>query len=105
MEAKNILNNHLDILLVEDSPTQLQQLQHSLETHDYRVITAVNGKLGLEAARKYSPAIIISDIVMPEMNGFELCKAIRSDEILKDTPIVLLTSLSGPASLKLDSPS
>jgi PAS domain S-box-containing protein len=97
MESKIKLNNNLRILIVEDSPTQLEQLQHSLETHDYLVITAVNGKLGLETARKHQPAIIISDIVMPEMNGYELCKAIRSDEILKDTPIVLLTSLSGPA--------
>ena len=93
MEPKN----DLEILIVEDSPTQLEQLQHSLETHDYKVITAVNGKLGLEAARKHSPAIIISDILMPEMDGYDLCKAIRSDEILKDTPIVLLTSLSSPA--------
>lgn len=97
MKSKDIVNNQSDILLVEDSPTQLQQLQHLLETHGYNVITAVNGKLGLEAARMHPPAIIISDIVMPEMNGFELCKAIRSDEILKDTPIVLLTSLSGAA--------
>ena len=97
MKSKDIVNNQSDILLVEDSPTQLQQLQHFLETHDYNVITAVNGKLALEAARMHPPAIIISDIVMPEMNGFELCKAIRSDEILKNTPIVLLTSLSGAA--------
>ncbi|MHB8581276.1 MAG: response regulator [Ignavibacteriaceae bacterium] len=97
MEPKIKLNNNLGILLVEDSPTQLEQLQYSLEAHDYKVITAVNGKLGLEAARKHLPAIIISDIIMPEMNGYELCKAIRSDEILKDTPIVLLTSLSGSA--------
>ncbi|MHB1688884.1 MAG: PAS domain S-box protein [Ignavibacteriaceae bacterium] len=97
MESKIKLNNNSGILIVEDSPTQLEQLQHSLETHDYKVITAVNGKLGLEAARKHSPAIIISDILMPEMNGYELCKAIRSDENLKDTPIVLLTSLSSPA--------
>ncbi len=97
MDTKIKLNNNSGILIVEDSPTQLEQLQHSLETHDYKVITAVNGKLGLEAARKHQPAIIISDIVMPEMNGYELCKAIRSDGILKNTPIVLLTSLSSPA--------
>ena len=97
MSEKNNSNNKITILIVEDSPTQLEQLRYSLEAHDYKVITAVNGKLGLEAARRDPPAIIISDIVMPEMNGYELCKAIRADDTLKDTPIVLLTSLSSPA--------
>ncbi|MFA6980835.1 MAG: PAS domain S-box protein [Ignavibacteriaceae bacterium] len=96
MSKKKDSNNNIEILIVEDSPTQLEQLRYSLEEQDYKVITAINGKLGLEAARKEHPAIIISDIVMPEMNGYELCNAIRSDEILKDTPIVLLTSLSTP---------
>ena len=86
-----------EILLVEDSPTQLEELKHLIEMHGYKVITALNGSSGLEIARNTHPAIIISDIVMPEMNGYELCKAIRSDETIRDTPIVLLTSLSGPA--------
>jgi PAS domain S-box-containing protein len=97
MNEKNNSNNKITILIVEDSPTQLEQLRYSLETYDYKVITAVNGKLGLEAALRDPPAIIISDIVMPEMNGYELCKAIRADDTIKDTPIVLLTSLSSPA--------
>ena len=86
-----------EILLVEDSPTQLEELKHLIEMHGYKVITALNGSRALETARNTHPAIIISDIVMPEMNGYELCKAIRSDETIRDTPIVLLTSLSSPA--------
>ncbi len=97
MKKKINSNDNQEILIVEDSATQLEQLRYLLEENNYKVIAASNGKEGLEAARKYLPAIIISDILMPEMNGYELCKAIRSDENLKDTPIVLLTSLSGPA--------
>ncbi|MEX2090216.1 MAG: response regulator [Bacteroidota bacterium] len=88
--------NHSEILIVEDSPTQLEQLRHFLEEQDYIVRSATNGEEGLESARSHPPAAIISDIVMPEMDGYALCRAIRSDDMLKETPVVLLTSLSSP---------
>jgi two-component system, sensor histidine kinase and response regulator len=59
------------------------------------VKTARNGRLALEAARKHKPTLIISDIVMPELDGYQLCRAVKSDELLKDVPVVIVTSLTG----------
>ena len=82
------------ILIVEDSPTQAQQLRHILEQPGYEVAVAANGRLALEMAPRFQPTLVISDIVMPEMDGYELCKAIKSDEKLKGLPVILVTTLS-----------
>ena len=72
-----------DILIAEDSATQAQRLQHILEQQGYRVTAAANGRLALEAARRRKPALIISDVVMPEMTGYELCTRIKDDPQLE----------------------
>jgi two-component system sensor histidine kinase/response regulator len=94
----NIANtgSALPILIAEDSATQAQRLRYILEQQGYRVTAAPNGRLALEAARRDKPALIISDVVMPEMNGYELCRRIKSDEQLCDIPVVLVTTLSDP---------
>jgi DNA-binding response OmpR family regulator len=86
----------LRILIAEDSATQAQRLQYILEQQGYRVTAAPNGRLALEAARRDKPALIISDVVMPEMSGYELCRQIKADERLGDVPVVLVTTLSDP---------
>jgi len=86
----------LQILIAEDSPTQAQRLQHILERQGYRVTATANGRFALEAARRDKPALIISDVVMPEMDGYELCRKIKSEERLADVPVVLVTTLSDP---------
>ncbi|MFA5907274.1 MAG: response regulator [Vicinamibacterales bacterium] len=82
---------------MEDSPTQAQQLQHILEQRGYRVAHAANGRLALESARQHRPAVVISDVVMPEMDGYELCREIKADPGLSDVPVILVTRLSDPA--------
>jgi signal transduction histidine kinase len=89
-------NAALHILIAEDSATQAQRLQYILEQQRYRVVAVPNGRLALEAARRDKPALIISDVVMPEMNGYELCRQIKADERLGDVPVVLVTTLSDP---------
>ncbi len=81
------------ILLAEDSPTQAEKLKLLLEGQKYRITTARNGRQALVAARRDMPALIISDVMMPEMNGFMLCGEIKRDAQLKDIPVILLTSL------------
>jgi PAS domain S-box-containing protein len=90
------MSEDVTILIVEDSPTQAEQLQHILERHDYRVSVAGNGKQALALLGQSAPTMVISDIVMPEMDGYQLCKQIKSDERLKNIPVMLLTSLSDP---------
>ena len=84
----------VEILVAEDSATQREQLKHLLQEHGFSVVAAPNGKKALEAARRGKPALIISDIMMPELDGYGLCKAIKSDAKLKDIPVVLVTTLS-----------
>jgi two-component system sensor kinase len=87
------------ILIAEDSPTQAEKLRYSLERHGYQVITAKNGREALELVAKSKPDLLISDIVMPEMDGYELCHFIRSDRGMKDLPILFLSVLSEPTDI------
>jgi len=79
------------ILVVEDSPTQAQLLRYSLEEHDYEVSVSTNGKEALKYVSRNRPNLIISDIVMPGMNGFELCRRIKEEINL---PVILVSTLS-----------
>jgi signal transduction histidine kinase/DNA-binding response OmpR family regulator len=94
--SKKTVDQGTKILIVEDSPTQAEQLRYLLEGRGYKVTAAANGKKALEEARKRKPDIIISDIVMPQMDGFAFCKEIKSKERTKDIPVILLTALSSP---------
>ncbi len=81
----------LRILVVEDSPTQAEHLRLVLEDAGYQVEVAVNGREGLERAVAAPPDLIISDIVMPDMDGFAFCAAAKSHEATRRIPFVLLT--------------
>lgn len=88
------MNNRVKILVVEDSPTQAEQLRYILEQHEYDVSVAQNGVEAFAHIKRQKPMIVISDIMMPEMDGYELCKEIKADENLKNIAVILLTSLS-----------
>ncbi|SMP72730.1 Signal transduction histidine kinase [Desulfonatronum zhilinae] len=85
-----------DILIVEDSLTQAMRLQRLLEDAGYVVHVGRDGLQGLELARHVRPTVVITDIMMPNLDGYELCSRIKADEDLKDIPVVLLTSLTDP---------
>ncbi len=85
-----------EILIVEDSPTQAIRLQAVLEKRGYRVTAARNGKIALDALAKLRPIAVISDIQMPEMDGYELCRRIKADPQIAFIPVILLTTLSAP---------
>ncbi|HWP59039.1 MAG TPA: response regulator [Candidatus Acidoferrales bacterium] len=86
----------IEVLIAEDSPTQAEQLRFLLEENGYKVACAANGKAALAAARRRKPALVVSDVVMPEMDGYTLCREIKSSKKLADVPVILLTSLSSP---------
>lgn len=85
-----------EILIVEDSPTQAELLECTLTNRGYKVSVAKDGIEALEVVQKRKPALIISDIIMPRMDGHELCHEIKRDKTLKDIPILLLTCLTRP---------
>src|SRR3989304_7841428 len=80
------------ILIVDDSPTVISVLKNGISKEGFTVITASDGDEGLQKALTESPDIIISDIEMPKMNGFEFCKQVKADQITKHIPFVALTS-------------
>ena len=81
------------ILLVDDSPTQLMSLRIALEGEGYRVVTAKNGIDGVNKAYEAVPQAVISDIVMPELNGYQFCRILKNDPEMRQTPFILLTAL------------
>ena len=83
-----------NILVVEDSITSRTLLKSILETAGYQVMTAVDGIDGITKAKEIKYDLIVSDIDMPRMNGFDLTSKIRSDKSLADLPVILVTSLS-----------
>ena len=90
------VSEHARLLIVEDSPTQAENLSYRLEQQGYKVYVALNGEEALKMIDRIRPAMIISDILMPRMDGFLLCKKIKSDENLNNIPFILLTALSDP---------
>ncbi|AFT68787.1 MULTISPECIES: response regulator [Alloalcanivorax] len=80
------------ILVVDDSPTQLTNLAKIVEGQGHQVITAVNGVEGIERARSERPDLILMDVVMPELNGFQATRKITRDAELGGIPVILVTT-------------
>ncbi|WP_229414455.1 hybrid sensor histidine kinase/response regulator [Zemynaea arenosa] len=96
MDAVSPSTESTEILIVEDSPTQAERLRRLIHSQGYQVRVAHNGALALDAIRERMPDLVLSDIVMPEMNGYELCREIKQDAALKAIPVILVTSLTDP---------
>jgi len=88
----------MKVLIVEDTKTITNLIQVYLMGWGLEFFEASNGVLGLARAREVKPDLIISDVQMPEMDGFALCAAVRADPILFSTPFVMLTSLKDDSS-------
>jgi DNA-binding response OmpR family regulator len=78
------------VLIIEDEPALLRGLQDNFEAQEYRVHVARDGREGLSAALANSPDLVILDIMLPRMNGYEICRAIRAKKL--DMPIIMLTA-------------
>lgn len=84
------------VLIVEDSLTQANQLRYLLEKNGFTAAISANGQEALDYLQNHLPDLIISDIVMPFVNGYELCTAVRNNPKTEHLPVVLLTALSSP---------
>lgn len=82
------------ILVVEDEPDTLLALKDRLEMEGYRVVTAVDGMEALEVLPEARPALILMDVMMPRMNGYQLCRKIKSREEWSRIPVILVTAKS-----------
>jgi two-component system alkaline phosphatase synthesis response regulator PhoP len=86
--------NAKKILIVDDEPDILEFLKYNLKKENYTVFTANNGKEGIEVAIRENPDLIILDIMMPEMDGIEVCRSLREKPEFKNTLITFLTARS-----------
>ncbi|RPE08436.1 response regulator [Chitinophaga lutea] len=83
------------ILLIEDKTSLSDTLKTLLELHEYNVLLAENGEDGVRQARQSLPQLVISDIYMPVMNGYELLDIFRKDQLLRNIPVLMLTAKTG----------
>jgi DNA-binding response OmpR family regulator len=78
------------VLIIEDDPTMLIGLKDNFEFKGYKVLTAADGEKGLKAALNSKPDLILLDIMLPKINGYEICRLIREEKLA--TPIIMLTA-------------
>jgi len=83
------------ILFVEDEPTLQKALKEVLEKEGYNVLPASNGEEGLSSAKEQKPNLILLDLILPKMDGFEVLKNLKADNECKDIPVIVLTNLEG----------
>ena len=80
------------ILVVDDEIYIVHILDFSLGMEGYEVITALDGEEALEKANEHKPDLVVLDIMMPKMDGYETCKALKASETTKDIPVILLSA-------------
>ena len=82
------------ILVCDDEPYILMALTDAVEMEGYECVTAINGKEALQKARETLPDLIMLDIMMPFMDGFEVCRELKADPGTRDIPVIMLTAKS-----------
>ena len=101
-QEKPVLEKHAApvILAVDDDPAVLRIIEAQLTRHDYLVKTAASGEDALGILRELTPAVLILDVMMDGVSGYDLCSVVKREERLKDVPVIFLTSRSTPQDFK-----
>jgi DNA-binding response OmpR family regulator len=89
------------ILVVDDEPDLVMVLKIGLETEGYDVLTASDGEQGLALARQSVPDLLVLDLMLPRMDGYKVCRALKFDERYKKIPIFILSARSGETDRRL----
>ena len=84
-------------LIIEDDPQQRKLFDRMLTALGWRITTAPDGEAGLTAARSHLPDIIVLDVMMPRLNGYQVCRQLKADDATRAIPIVIVTSKDQPA--------
>jgi len=82
------------ILIIDDEPDIVETVSYMLKSRDYAVITALDGLEGLEKARTERPDLILLDIMMPDISGYDVCIKLKSDDSTKNIPIIMISAKS-----------
>jgi len=84
------------VLIAEDSATVAAMVMDILDAAGYEVIHAAEGESALDMARREKPQVVLTDFILPLMDGIALCRALRADPATKDVKIIMMTSLNNP---------
>jgi len=87
------MNEGKKILLVDDDLTLLEMYEDRLKAENYTIVRATNGEEALKLVREQKPSLVILDIMMPKVNGFDVLKNLRADKEFEKIPVILLTAL------------
>lgn len=83
----------MKVLVIEDDPLLVEMVESKLKREGFEVDSACNGEDGLTCAKNFLPDVVLSDISMPIMDGFEFLKTFKADESMKKTPVIMFSSL------------
>lgn len=98
MESPNVRNNFYKlfmakkILIIEDEKDIAELIKHYLEKDNFETLSAFDGEKGLELIKRQNPDVVILDLMLPKIDGIEVCKRIRSDSKVSDIPVIMLTA-------------
>ena len=92
--------NRKKILLVDDSSTILMMEKFILRNGPYDIVTASNGEEGVRKATEHLPDLILLDVIMPKMGGFEACRRMRETDVTRETPIIMVTTRGEAANVE-----
>ena len=92
--SRDLSNVEDKVLLVDDNTTNLQLLHETLDGRGYKLLIAKNGRSALTIAQKAKPSLILLDIMMPEMDGYEVCRRLKADENTVHIPVIFITALA-----------
>jgi DNA-binding response OmpR family regulator len=92
MKTQGTNTKPASILIVEDDDLVARTVERSLKSDEFKISVARNGEEGLRLARKRPPDLVVLDVIMPGMDGFAVCRALRDDHLLSDVPILFLTA-------------
>lgn len=88
------------ILFIEDESALHKTLSDALPKEEYEIVSALDGEIGLRLAKAKKPDLILLDLVLPKMDGFEVLEALKQDESTKDVPVIVLTNLEQMADIQ-----
>lgn len=96
-------NKKIEVLIIDDNPDNILSLKAVIQTvlPKTNIITALNGVIGIKAAKKNDPDVILLDIIMPVMDGFDVCEIIKDDEVLSKIPVVFITAIDASNEIRL----
>jgi len=88
------------VLVVDDDPVIVRLLEVNFEMEGFQVVTAIDGQDGIDKAKAEQPDVVVSDVMMPKLNGLELCEALKADERTAGIPVVLLSAKAQVADIR-----